>query len=71
LEPGKVFFMTGRAVGRVLDVRKAGADLIVTVGPVTLTEIIRKAHIHIADMPIDFGEANEDTSATGQLSGPV
>jgi hypothetical protein len=57
LEPGKVFFMTGRAVGRVLDVRKDGADLIVTVGPVTLTEIIREAHIHIADMPIDFGEA--------------
>lgn len=57
LEPGKIFFMTGRAVGRVLDVRKDGNDLIVTVGPVTLTEIIRKAHIHIADMPIDFGEA--------------
>ena len=48
LEPGKVFFMTGRAVGRVLDVRKAAADLIVTVGPVTLTEIIRKAQTAVA-----------------------
>ncbi|MEP6885256.1 MAG: hypothetical protein ABJC66_10950 [Gammaproteobacteria bacterium] len=57
LAPGKVFFMTGRAVGRVLDVRKEGADLIVTVGPVTLTEIIREAHIHIENMPIDFGNA--------------
>src|ERR1700682_2287140 len=54
LAPGKVFFMTGRAVGRVLDVRKDGADLIVTVGPVTLTEIFREAHIHIENMPIDF-----------------
>ncbi len=57
LVPGKVFFMTGRAVGRVLDVRKEGANLIVTVGPVTLTDVIREAHIHIANMPIDFGEA--------------
>jgi hypothetical protein len=63
LVPGKVFFMTGRAVGRVLDVRPQGADLIVTVGPVTLTEVIRDAHIHIVDMPIDLGEAIAYTSA--------
>lgn len=62
LVPGKVFFMTGRAVGRVLDVRPQGGDLIVTVGPVTLTEIIRDAHIHIVDMPIDLGEAIAYTS---------
>ncbi|HWG70510.1 MAG TPA: hypothetical protein VN692_13940 [Steroidobacteraceae bacterium] len=62
LMPGKVFFMTGRAVGRVLDVRPQGGDLIVTVGPVTLTEIIRDAHIHIVDMPIDLGEAIAYTS---------
>lgn len=41
LERGKVMFVTGRAVGRVLDVRRDGADLAVTTGPVDLTEVIR------------------------------
>ena len=54
--PGKIFFLTGRAVGRVLDVRKDGGNLVVVVGPVQLTEVIREAHLTI-DMPIDFGEA--------------
>jgi hypothetical protein len=40
LVPGKIFFMTGRAVGRVLDVRKDGGNLVVTVGPVDITEVI-------------------------------
>jgi hypothetical protein len=69
LAPGQVFFMTDRAVGRVLDVRKDGPDLVVTVGPVTLTEIFRVAHIHIKDMPIDFDEAIAHTSA--ELPGQV
>jgi len=56
LVPGKIFFMTGRAVGRVLDVRTDGGNLVVVVGPVDLTEVVREAHISI-DMPIDFGEA--------------
>jgi hypothetical protein len=56
LVPGKIFFMTGRAVGRVLDVRKDGSNLVVVVGPVDLTEVVREAHVSI-DMPIDFGEA--------------
>jgi hypothetical protein len=56
LVPGKIFFLTGRAVGRVLDVHKDGNNLVVVVGPVDLTEVIRDADIHI-DMPIDFGEA--------------
>jgi hypothetical protein len=69
LAPGKIFFMTDRAVGRVLDVRKDGTDLVVTVGPVTLTEIFRVAHIHIKDMPIDFDEAIAHTSP--ELPGQV
>jgi hypothetical protein len=56
LVPGKIFFLTSRAVGRVLDVRKDGSNLIVTVGPVDIVEVVRDANIHI-DMPIDFGEA--------------
>lgn len=56
LVPGKIFFLTGRAVGRVLDVRKEGSNLVVVVGPVQITEVIREAHLTI-DIPIDFGEA--------------
>jgi hypothetical protein len=56
LVAGKVFFLTNRAVGRVLDVRKDGANLVVVAGPVNLTEVAREAHIDI-NTPIDFGEA--------------
>ncbi|NUR50796.1 MAG: hypothetical protein HOV71_21920 [Hamadaea sp.] len=41
LAPGKVMFVTDRAVGRVLDLAEEGGDLLVTVGPVDLTEVIR------------------------------
>ncbi|GIF76560.1 hypothetical protein [Asanoa siamensis] len=41
LEPGKVMFVTERGVGRVLDIAPAGDDLLVTVGPVDITEVIR------------------------------
>ena len=62
LVPGKIFFMTNRAVGRVLDVRRDGSNLVVAVGPVDIVEIIRDADIKIS-MPIDFGEAIPYTSA--------
>ncbi|MCU1382469.1 MAG: hypothetical protein JWL71_1166 [Acidobacteria bacterium] len=61
LAPGKVFFMTNRAVGRVLDVRKQGGDLVVVVGPVNLTDVVSEAHIAI-NTPIDFDEAIAYTS---------
>lgn len=41
LAPGKVMFVTGRGVGRVLDVTPEGGDLLVTIGPVDVTEVIR------------------------------
>ena len=56
LAAGKVFFMTNRAVGRVLDVRREGGNLVIVVGPVNLQEVLREAHISI-ETPIDFGEA--------------
>jgi hypothetical protein len=62
LVPGKIFFMTGRAVGRVLDVRRDGSSLVVAIGPVDITELVREAHVHIKDIPIDFGEALAYTS---------
>jgi hypothetical protein len=61
LAPGKVFFMTNRAVGRVLDVRKEGSNLVVVVGPVNLQEVVSEADITI-DTPIDFAEAIPYTS---------
>jgi hypothetical protein len=62
LAPGKIFFMTNRAVGRVLDVRKDGGNLVVVVGPVSLTDVVREAHIAI-NMPVDFDEAIAYTSS--------
>lgn len=56
LAEGKIIFLTNRAVGRVLDLRKDGDNLSVTVGPVLITDVIRQADITVA-MPIDFGEA--------------
>ena len=69
LAPGKVMFMTGRAVGRVLDVRKDGANLAVVLGPIDITEVIREAHINIESMPVDFGQALAVT--TPELPGQV
>ena len=63
LTAGKIFFMTNRAVGRVLDVRREGGNLVVVTGPVDITEIVREAHIDIHDMPIDFGEALSYTAS--------
>ncbi|MFC7550682.1 hypothetical protein [Plantactinospora sp. GCM10030261] len=43
LAVGKIMFVTGRAIGRVLHLGRSGSDLLVTVGPVDLTEVIRDA----------------------------
>ncbi|MEV4123296.1 hypothetical protein [Micromonospora sp. NPDC049645] len=40
LARGRVMFLTGRAVGRVLDVRRDADDLAVTLGPVDITDVI-------------------------------
>jgi len=49
--------LTNRAVGRVLGIRKDDDNLVLMLGPVDLVEVVRKADIHIAGMPIDFDEA--------------
>ncbi len=41
LAVGKVMFVTGRGVGRVVDVRRNGGDLVATVAPVSFTDVIR------------------------------
>ena len=45
LLPGKIMFITGRGVGRVLGVTREGGDLSVTLGPVELTDVIQQAHL--------------------------
>lgn len=57
LREGKVFFLTNRAVGRILELRHQGDELVVVVGPVDLTEIVSEAHIHIPATPIDLDDA--------------
>ena len=52
LEPGKVMYVTSRAVGRVVDVSPVDGDLAVTVEPVALTEVFRDAHF-VSDRQLD------------------
>lgn len=47
LVPGKIMFASSRAVGRIAFVDSRGGDLVVTVLPVELTEIIRNANLHV------------------------
>ncbi len=41
----KILFATGRVVGRVLEVKRSGNDVAVTLGPVELTDVFKEAHI--------------------------
>ena len=50
---GKIVFATGRAVGRVISLKRQGDDVAVILGPVQLTDIIRKANFAM-DAPIDM-----------------
>lgn len=55
LAVGRVMFAASRAVGRVVDVRAAGADAVVSIAPVTLTEVIRDG-VFSGDEPIALDE---------------
>ncbi|MER7006244.1 hypothetical protein ABT297_24805 [Dactylosporangium sp. NPDC000555] len=52
IKPGKVMYATSRAVGRVVDLQRAGDDIAVTLAPVKLTEVFRDARFTI-DRAID------------------
>ncbi|MEI6667624.1 MAG: hypothetical protein WCP29_05660 [Acidobacteriota bacterium] len=56
LAAGKIMFVTGRAVGRVIEIHRDGGNLVATLGPVDITELIHDAHLTF-DQPVDFGEA--------------
>ncbi|PZG20836.1 hypothetical protein C1I95_08715 [Micromonospora craterilacus] len=53
LAPGKVMFVTGRGVGRVLDLQREGGDLLVTIGPVNITDVIRDGTLEKQDIAIE------------------
>lgn len=50
---GQVMIATSRAVGRVVDVRRSGPDLAVTLVPVGLGELIKDADLRL-DAPLDL-----------------
>jgi len=54
LMPGKIMFLTGRGVGRVLHVAHNGNDLGITLGPVQLTDVIQQAHLS-GNQTVDAG----------------
>jgi hypothetical protein len=56
IQPGKVIFLTSRAVGRVLATERKGDALAVILGPVDLGDVIRDCDIHVSQ-PIDFGKS--------------
>jgi hypothetical protein len=56
IQPGKVVFLTSRAVGRVLSMERAGDSVALTLGPVELGDVIRDCDIQL-EAPIDFGQA--------------
>ena len=45
IQPDKILFATGRVVGRVLEVKRSGKDVAVTLGPIELTDVFKEAHI--------------------------
>ncbi|WFE98977.1 hypothetical protein [Micromonospora sp. WMMD964] len=56
LAPGKVMFVTGRGVGRVIDARRDGRDLAVTIGPVNVTDVIQDGEF-TSEQPVSLVDA--------------
>lgn len=63
LSVGKIMFATSRAVGRVISLQREGDNLVVGLGPVQLTEVIRDARIDI-DTILDSKLLAEDQPHT-------
>ena len=53
IKPGKIVFATARCVGKVLAVQRHGALVSVVLGPVQLTELIKKGNFSY-DQPVDL-----------------
>ncbi len=74
LEPGKIMFVTGRGVGRVLHLEEDGDDLAVTIGPVTLTDVIRDGTFRktgiVLDEPVEYATPGTDWEAEAAAEDP-
>ncbi|MEO3924814.1 hypothetical protein ABGB07_13270 [Micromonosporaceae bacterium B7E4] len=68
LEPGRIMYATSRAVGRVVQARRTGDDLAVSLAPVTLTEVFRDAHFRTEQR---FDEADLAYQEVPNLPGAV
>lgn len=53
LAVGKVMFLTGNVVGRVLALQARGSDLAVLLGPVNITEVVTNANLAIEGFALD------------------
>ncbi|HVH41726.1 MAG TPA: hypothetical protein VM925_05265 [Labilithrix sp.] len=53
LAPGKIMFATSESVGRVVKVEPAGEDIVVTLAPVELTDVVKDGRIAV-DQAIDL-----------------
>lgn len=51
-QDGKIVFATGRAVGKVLGLRKNGSTVSLVLGPVQLTDVIKRGRF-VMDTPVD------------------
>lgn len=76
LKPGKVMFLTGRAVGRVLQLKKHDGVVAVTLGPVDLTDVVADGNIditaplNVADMAMHTYPQAHTASAMPSTSTP-
>ena len=51
-QPGKIIFATGLAVGRIVDLKRSGSSVTVTLGPIQLTDVIKNGKFAMQE-PID------------------
>jgi hypothetical protein len=56
IQPGKIVFATGRAVGRVLAVQRNGDQVSAVLGPVQLTDLVKQGKF-MYDQPLDLNSA--------------
>jgi hypothetical protein len=70
LQPDKIMFATGRAVGRILSVTKQGNDVAVTLGPAALTDIVSDVQMAF-EQPVDLSSVIVYTAPNAPLSGDL
>jgi len=70
LQPGKIMFATGRAVGRILGVMPHGSDVAVTIGPASFTDVVSDLHMSF-EQPVDLSSAIMYSAPDAPLTGDL